>query len=236
VRHLVFLKPEVLVVFDLVITPADRQPIWLLQTVHPPRVLGATLQAENGDGALHVVRLLPDDAQTRVVEVPGTAVYGQRSHGPPHYRTEVKAHPGHEHRFLHVIHVTEARPDSPLQAVARSDEGELVIDVGMRHLAWHVVLRFDGEPHVKVKARTRVPVGGVGPSDGNGWPWVSRRFRRLGRRRDARNEGPGRNSGDVLIDCGGELVHTCFARGAASAVQVNVKALYGLMARSGVTV
>jgi hypothetical protein len=149
-RHMVFLKPEVLVVFDVVSTPAQRRPIWLLQTVRRPQIVDGTLVVENAGGALHIARMSPTAARTRIVKVPGMAIYGKNGTGVHRYRTEVQAPPGEEHRFLHVLHMTDAGIGLNLYATACERDGELIVDVRLPHRGWRIGLHSDGEPHVEI--------------------------------------------------------------------------------------
>jgi hypothetical protein len=87
-RHLVFLKPDVLLIYDLIHSPEARLPRWLLQSVHPPRVTAPTVLVENGESRLHAQVLLPPAPAIAAV----TTLAG--------YRTEVSGSPGSEHRFL----------------------------------------------------------------------------------------------------------------------------------------
>ncbi len=95
VRHLVYLKPDVVLVYDVIRTPPGRRPRWLLQTVAAPAVAGSTVLVQNDGGELHAQVLLPEFTAIQSVKSPAGS------------RTEVSAGPGEEHRFLVVMHLTD---------------------------------------------------------------------------------------------------------------------------------
>jgi hypothetical protein len=87
VRHLVFLKPDVLVVYDVVETPPGRQPRWLLQTVNKPTIQsGSRLVARSGPAELRVQTLLPAQARRHLPPTPTTSPFGPQTSVAPLYR------------------------------------------------------------------------------------------------------------------------------------------------------
>jgi hypothetical protein len=172
VRHLVFLKPDVVVLYDVVETPAGRQPRWLLQTVRRPMLEARMLIARSGEqgvlpatgagarseraeprvsGELRVRRLLPEDAATAIHPAPGMVSSVATESGASAYRTEVTAPAGAEHRFLHVMQITDA--GAPGRVDSRWErEGEwlwvrLQTPAGERRVG----LRWDGKPGVRYR-------------------------------------------------------------------------------------
>jgi hypothetical protein len=149
VRHLVFLKPDIVVLYDVVETPDGRQPRWLLQSVNKPIPQGEQILIRNG-GELRVRTLLPEKAQiAHVPTLPLAPVTGGKP-GPPLTRTEVVSPPAKEHRFLHVLQITDA--DNPTQVVSQwKREGEwLRVDIQAGNVSRRVSLRWDGTPNVKI--------------------------------------------------------------------------------------
>jgi hypothetical protein len=117
VRHLVYLKPDLLIVYDVVETPAGRAPRWTLQCDQPPKIADGRIVVTNG-GQLRAQTLLPDSSFARVQPTPGR-VSGRESNAGAFgtgYRVEISSRAGTEHRFLHVLQVTD--PDDPHQVQA----------------------------------------------------------------------------------------------------------------------
>ncbi|MBN1808831.1 MAG: heparinase II/III family protein [Planctomycetes bacterium] len=52
VRHMLFIRPEVIVVYDVIASPANHAPRWLIHTWNEPQVNENTFRAEKGDAAL----------------------------------------------------------------------------------------------------------------------------------------------------------------------------------------
>jgi hypothetical protein len=151
VRHLVFLKPDIVVLYDVVDTPAGRQPRWLLQTVHKPIEPEGSLIAQNGGGELRVRTLLPTSAVTSIHEAPGTSAFGAGKSGAPLYRTEVVAPAGTEHRFLHVMHITDKGSPQPALDSRWERDGDWVrVRIQTPAGARDVSLRWDGKPGVRI--------------------------------------------------------------------------------------
>ena len=67
-RELVFLKPDVLVVFDRIDAAADTRRVWQLNSPLEPGVAGATVTFTGGAGTLRVDRVDPDGAAGSVLD------------------------------------------------------------------------------------------------------------------------------------------------------------------------
>lgn len=141
VRHLVFLKPDVVLVYDVVRTPDGQSPRWLLQSVQPARLGEREFLVENGDGALSAQVLLPEAPRIQGVPTPAGS------------RTEVAGQPGSEHRFVVVMHVTEKGGEAhPAARVERAGDA-LVVTIdegGTAEKSVRVWLRWDGQPGVQI--------------------------------------------------------------------------------------
>ncbi len=151
VRHLVFLKPDIVVLYDVVETPPGRQPRWLLQTVQKPEEREGTLITQNGGGELRVRTLLPANALTSFHPTPTTTPFGAQTKAAPLHRTEIASPPGTEHRFLHVLHVTDR--DAPGRVESRWErDGDWVrVRVQAPGGEKQVSLRWDGKAGVRVR-------------------------------------------------------------------------------------
>lgn len=102
VRHLVFMKPHLLVVYHVLITPSGRSPIWLMQTVTQPDVGQSEFGVVNGAGELRAVTLLPTQATIQTTETLAgyrVEVTGNGSQETPRQDT---------HRFLHILAIGDA--------------------------------------------------------------------------------------------------------------------------------
>ena len=154
VRHLVFLKPDVLVVYDVVETPAGRQPRWLLQTLSKPVARsGGPLVAQNGPGELRVQTLLPAPAAATFHPTPTTSPFGPQKSVAPLYRTEITAPAGTEHRFLHVLHITDKDSPRRIESGWKRDGDRIRVEVRSTPGGGpkQVFLRWDGKPGAQVR-------------------------------------------------------------------------------------
>jgi hypothetical protein len=77
VRHLIYLKPDIVILYDVVETPPGRSPRWLLKTVTKPAKVARGFVVRNGGGELGVRTLLPTEAETNVVETPSASTYSK---------------------------------------------------------------------------------------------------------------------------------------------------------------
>jgi hypothetical protein len=151
VRHMVFVKPDIVILYDVVETPAGRQPRWLLQTVRRPTEQGGLLVARNG-GELRVRTLLPAGATTMIQQIPGMGRFNGQADDTPFFRTEITAPAGTEHRFLHVMQITD---EGSAQAVTSRWERdgewlrvELETPAGKRQVSF----RWEGKPGVRYRS------------------------------------------------------------------------------------
>lgn len=95
-RHLIFLKPSLIAVYDVIHTPPGRSPVWLMQSVTAPTLTTRGFSVTNGGGELAATTVLP--ASPTVTS----------SATPAGHRVEVRTPAGQEHRFLHLIAVGDA--------------------------------------------------------------------------------------------------------------------------------
>ncbi|MGH9163111.1 MAG: DUF4962 domain-containing protein [Vicinamibacteraceae bacterium] len=136
-RHVLFLKPHVLVVYDVLATPPDRSPMWLMQTVTQPQVGSAAFGVVSGGGELRAVTLLPEQA---TVQAPATLA-GHRvevtGDGSPDRDT---------HRFLHVLTIGDAGNVTSAETRWEREGNEL--NVWIRHdgRSRTVHLPWNGKP------------------------------------------------------------------------------------------
>lgn len=153
VRHLVFLKPDVLVVYDVVETPPGRQPRWLLQTLNQPvKQSDGRFAAQNGAAELRVQTLLPTPAAATFHPTPTTSPFGPQTSVAPLYRTEIAAPAaGTTHRFLHVLHITDKDAPQRVECRFQRDGDRIRVQVRTGSGAKQVFLRWDGKPGVEVR-------------------------------------------------------------------------------------
>ncbi len=124
VRKFLYVKPDLFVVLDVVVTPGTAYPLrWLLQSDTAPAVSGPDVTITNGSGRLFSRTLLPADAQAAAYTVfPGSANYGGGN-----YRVEVV--PGTrrtQETFLHVLWATDtASAAMPVTRLVQSSSGTL---------------------------------------------------------------------------------------------------------------
>jgi len=170
VREFLFVRPGWVVLYDRVrVRDSSLTPRWLLHTNHEPTVSGTQVMVTNGhhldgqsslsdlpDGKLFVSTLLPADSVITKLGGPGyDAWVGGRNfppdlgdrHDPGYWRVEVApGTPSAEHRFLHVLYVTEASTVEMPPAT--------LVDAGVMqgtHLqdpagAWLVLFSHSGRP------------------------------------------------------------------------------------------
>jgi hypothetical protein len=110
-RELVYLEPDVLVVFDRVTSAADTQQIWQLNTPVRPVVAGALATVAGAASSLEVRRVVPESATASVRDWAGD---GDLAGG---HRLDVTV-PGGDRQLLHVLAI-----DGAVSAATRSDAG-----------------------------------------------------------------------------------------------------------------
>jgi hypothetical protein len=151
VRHLVFLKPDIIVLYDVVETPPGRQPRWLLQTVHSPTLKNREIVARNNAGELRVRTLLPQSPQIVTGTTLPLAPVDNTPAGPPLTRVEVVAPAGKEHRFLHILQITDANSPQRLVSRWKRDGSWLRVELQTEQGRRQVNLRWDGTPRVQIR-------------------------------------------------------------------------------------
>lgn len=100
-RELVFIEPEVIVVFDRVTTTAAVQQRWQLNTPTMPVIAGAAATIASGPTELHLARVIPATATTTVFD---WSTDDDMSGG---YRLDT-ARAGGSNTFLHVLSFDDA--------------------------------------------------------------------------------------------------------------------------------
>jgi len=112
-RHLLFIRPETVVVFDVVRSSPEHYPRWLVHTWNEPEVDGGSFRAQKDEAALHGKVVLP--AAHRVKKLKGFRVAGrnyppgQRGRDTAQWRLEVSPErPGGATAFLVVMQATKS--------------------------------------------------------------------------------------------------------------------------------
>jgi len=112
-RHLLFIRPQTVVVFDVVSSSPQHYPRWLLHTWNEPELDGAAFRAEKEEGALHGKVVLP--ARHKVEKIKGFRVAGRdyppgrRRGGTAQWRLEVTPErPTGTTAFLVVMQATKS--------------------------------------------------------------------------------------------------------------------------------
>jgi hypothetical protein len=147
VRHLVYLKPDIVILYDVVETPPARAPRWLLKTVTKPARAGSEYIVRNGGGELGFRTLLPASPETNIVETPPTSTYSKGLGNGQEYRTEVVSPAGTEHRFLHVLQIRDTGATALRECRWKRDGDRLRVWVNNTE----VLLRWDGTPEAVVR-------------------------------------------------------------------------------------
>jgi hypothetical protein len=99
-REIVFIKPNVVVVYDRVTTPSGTTQVWQMPTPTQPTLSGATATI-SGTHTMRVQRMVPASATTTVTNL--ASVTGYRAG----YRVDTTL-PGGDNRFLHVFSIDGA--------------------------------------------------------------------------------------------------------------------------------
>ncbi|MBI2950512.1 heparinase II/III family protein [bacterium] len=146
VRHLVYLKPDALIIYDVVETPPGRVPRWVMQCDREPVVTGGRVVVTHG-GQARAQTLLPAAAPVRVEQTPGRVSGREANAGKAGagFRVEVSGGPGTEHRFLHVLQITDPEDREDVQASWRREEERLCVLVRQAGRTREVRLKWDGE-------------------------------------------------------------------------------------------
>lgn len=138
-RQFIFLRPEVLVVFDRIeSTDPSYDKRFLLHGLSAPEVAGNTFTVTNGPGRLIGQTLLPADADMTVIDnftvegKPHPPFQGGNESGAG---TRLEVSPKQESArdyFLHVLDATDPSKSAPLPATVEdgSDEVKLTVDDG----------------------------------------------------------------------------------------------------------
>jgi heparin/heparan-sulfate lyase len=145
-REMVYLKPDIFVVFDRVTaTSASYKKRWLLHSVNEPTVSGDTVTVQEGSSRLFVKSLLPAPRTITKVGGSGHQFDVNGTNYPPSqtvtpdmgaWRFEVSPTvDAQEHQFLHVLYVCGSGTSSMPEA--RLVEGEAMVGV---EVAGHVVM------------------------------------------------------------------------------------------------
>lgn len=169
-RQLVFVYPSHFVILDRVrSTEAQYTKRWLLHTAREPRIEGATIAADQGEGRMFCRTLLPQDAQLTAIGGPGKQFMAGGRNWPLEGdreadelmgwgRVEVaSATPAAERLFLHVIQVGEQSLEAmePVELLegdgavgARIEAGARTVEVTFAiegNVAGHIRMTEGGE-------------------------------------------------------------------------------------------
>lgn len=137
-RQIVYLRPDCFVVLDRVVaTDKKFQKTWLLQAMKRPDERDGQLVVTHGKGRLFVQRLLPEQAQVRLVAGRQLYSYDDQSFPPsqltgaaPECRVEISpAQQREEDWFLHVLTATDATVERVPQAIVREDQETIQVEV-----------------------------------------------------------------------------------------------------------
>jgi heparin/heparan-sulfate lyase len=83
VRHILFIRPDVVVVMDVVSANPAHYPRWLLHTWNEPEIAGTVFRAEKGPAAIMGQVLLPQQAKIEKVGGPGKEWWVAGKNYPP---------------------------------------------------------------------------------------------------------------------------------------------------------
>jgi hypothetical protein len=100
-RELVYLKPDVVVVFDRVTTPSGTTQTWQLATPTQPSISGNTATISNAGHTLHLTRIAPSSGSMSTYD------YRADSDFTGGFRLD-EQQPGGDNRYLHVLGVDGA--------------------------------------------------------------------------------------------------------------------------------
>lgn len=147
VRHIVFVRPNVIVVYDTVQAPAEHPPVWLLHTWEEPEVDGMSFTASHDGGRLSGRVVLPEAC--RIDKVQGCRVGGRNYPSPRNptadWRMEMHPEPpAPAAAFVVVLWTSKAADTSKLDIQRLPDKGGVFgIGIGGGLQVW---LRRDGRP------------------------------------------------------------------------------------------
>ncbi len=163
-REFVFIRPNLLVIFDRVrSTNADYPKTWLLHTALEPTIEGTQFRAEQDEGRLISTTLLPDDAHLDKVGGPGKEFWVIDRNFPfsddpddiadlmGRWRIEVSpGEPREQDFFLHVLEVGDQTIESAIDPVwtTEDDRVRLQLNVGDRTATIHFAT--EGDPRANV--------------------------------------------------------------------------------------
>ncbi len=159
-RQFVFVRPELLVVFDRVeATDASHDKRFLLHAYAPPKVQGQSFTLDNGAGRLYAQTLLPSDAEvaTRTnFEVDGAA------HPPSSTNqcdeaggTRLEISPKQENArdyFLHVLDATSSSDGTAPTSEVSEDESSATVTIDKGGITTTLTFAKTGQPggHIRV--------------------------------------------------------------------------------------
>ena len=103
-REMVYLQPDVVVVYDRVTSGSGTQQVWQLASPVSPAISGATATFSNAGHALHVTRLAPASATASAFAYTNDAS-GDYTSG---FRLDETVAAGGDQRYLHVLAVDGA--------------------------------------------------------------------------------------------------------------------------------
>ncbi len=138
-RDILYLQPDVVVVYDRIATASGTSQTWQLATPMQPSISGATASIANGAHTLHVDRLAPSAA------APSAHSMASESDYAAGWRLD-ETMPGGDQRYLHVLSVDGA----VLSATAVGDAATItladgrVVTIAFNHSAPGATLAISG--------------------------------------------------------------------------------------------
>ena len=123
-RHFLYLRPNLFVVFDEVVaTKPTFRKTWLLHTIDKPVLTGRRVRIRHKEGQLHVETLLPEAAKIKLIGGPGKEYFCDGRNWPPAkkrdplagaWRVEVSpTNPAAADTFLHALAACDRFADPP---------------------------------------------------------------------------------------------------------------------------
>jgi hypothetical protein len=149
VRHFLFMRPDLFVVFDLVVVAKpELKTTWVMNTVNAPKLEGAKGEVKEGDGKLLLECFLPEKATLKSVgdfTVDGKSYPAEKTGDYDRagkFRIEMEAKDKGAHEFLFLITTGDLVP----KAKVIREEGM----VGLEMDNFKVLFKADGNPGGKI--------------------------------------------------------------------------------------
>jgi heparin/heparan-sulfate lyase len=167
-RQFVYLKPNVFVVFDRVVsTRPEFRKRWHLHFYNEPRIEGSLVHAEHEGGRLYCQTLLPAQATskkvqgTKLEQADGTYVIPESWTDRPTDTWRLDVGPDTSQPddvFLHVLQAVDAGQPRTFASRKFERDGKVGVEVTVGDRQFEVLLARDGEAfgHIRVKEKEKV--------------------------------------------------------------------------------